>query len=89
MKKLTARQKSEIEALVRLPDRKINTSDIPERIFTDKAVVAKFYRPIKIPISVRLDADVLDWLKHSGPGYQRRINDILRREMVHGAKMWS
>ncbi|WP_321474906.1 BrnA antitoxin family protein [uncultured Paludibaculum sp.] len=86
MRKLTAKQKSEIEVLTKLPDDKINTSDIPEAVFTDQAVVGKFYRPIKKPISVRLDADVLAWLKHSGPGYQRRINDILRREMAQGNK---
>jgi uncharacterized protein (DUF4415 family) len=86
MKKLTAKQKSEIEALAHLPDSRIDTSDIPEVTFTDRAVVGKFYRPIKKPISVRLDADVLAWLKHFGPGYQRRINDILRREMIQNRK---
>lgn len=86
MKRLTARQKSEIETLTRLPDNRIDTSDIPEVIFTHKAVVGKFYRPIKKAISVRLDTDVLAWLKQFGPGYQRRINDILRREMVQGGK---
>jgi uncharacterized protein (DUF4415 family) len=86
MRKLTAKQKSEIEALTKLPDSQIDTSDIPEVTFTDQAVVGKFYRPIKKPISVRLDADVLAWLKHFGPGYQSRINDILRREMMQRGK---
>jgi uncharacterized protein (DUF4415 family) len=49
-------------------------------------VVGKFYRPIKKPVSVRLDADVLDWLKQSGPGYQGRINGILRQEMMRNLK---
>ena len=39
------------------------------------------YRPQKKQITVRLDADVLDWLKSSGKGYQTRLNDILRHEM--------
>ena len=86
MRKRTARQKSEIEALTKLPDNQIDTSDIPEVTFTDRALVGKFYRPIKKPISVRLDADVLAWLKHFGPGYQRRINEILRREMIENTK---
>ena len=86
MKRLTAKQKSEIEALTKLPDSQIDTSDIPEVTFTDRAVAGKFYRPIKKPISVRLDADVLAWLKHFGPGYQSRINDILRREMLQSSK---
>lgn len=82
MKKLSAKQKAEVDALVRLPDDQIDTSDIPEMNFTDKAVVGKFYRPVKKAISVRIDADVLAWLKKSGPGYQGRINNILRREMT-------
>ena len=44
MKKLTAKQREEIETLVKLPDSQIDTSDIPEAIFTDQAVVGKFYR---------------------------------------------
>jgi uncharacterized protein (DUF4415 family) len=34
--------------------------------------------PPKASISLRVDADVLDWLKAQGPGYQTRINAILR-----------
>ena len=34
--------------------------------------------PPKASISLRLDADVLEWLKSQGPGYQTRINAILR-----------
>lgn len=34
--------------------------------------------PPKASISLRLDADVLKWLKSQGPGYQTRINAILR-----------
>lgn len=86
MKKLTPKQKAELDALAGLPDSQIDTTDTPEVTFTNQAVVGKFYRPIKKPISVRLDADVLDWLKHSGPGYQRRINLILRREMQRSSK---
>ena len=87
MKKLTAKQRAEIETLAKLPDSQIDTSDIPEATFTDQAVVGKFYRPIKKPVAIRLDADVLAWLRHFGPGYQSRINDILRREMTQSGKM--
>ena len=34
--------------------------------------------PPKASISLRVDADVLEWLKAQGPGYQTRINAILR-----------
>lgn len=34
--------------------------------------------PKKQAISIRLDQDVLDFLKTEGPGYQKRINAVLR-----------
>ena len=71
----------ELAALVRLRDRGIDTSDIPEVKDWSRAVVGKFYRPIKEPVTIRLDADVLDWLKSQGPGYQTRINALLREMM--------
>jgi uncharacterized protein (DUF4415 family) len=40
------------------------------------------YKPIKKTVNVRLDADVIEWLKSSGAGYQTRMNAILRREML-------
>jgi uncharacterized protein (DUF4415 family) len=73
----------ELEALLRLRDEDIDTSDIPEITDWSKAVVGKFYRPIKSPVTIRLDADVLAWIKRSGPGYQTRINALLRQAM-HG-----
>ena len=82
MKKLTSKQKTEIDALARFLIIR-STHRISRKMnFADKAVVGKFYRPVKKAISVRIDADVLAWLKKSGPGYQGRINNILRREMT-------
>ncbi|WP_263353542.1 BrnA antitoxin family protein [Acidicapsa acidisoli] len=37
-----------------------------------------FYRPIKHPLSLRLDADVIAWFQRQGQGYQTRINSALR-----------
>jgi uncharacterized protein (DUF4415 family) len=34
--------------------------------------------PRKKAISIRIDPDVLDYFKNEGPGYQRRINAVLR-----------
>ena len=65
-----------------MKDREIDTTDIPEVLDWSKAVVGKFYRPIKKPLTIRLDADVLAWLKGKGKGYQTRINTILRSSMV-------
>jgi uncharacterized protein (DUF4415 family) len=33
----------------------------------------------KQPVSLRLDPDVIDWFRQSGPGWQTRINDELRK----------
>jgi uncharacterized protein (DUF4415 family) len=41
-------------------------------------------RPRKKKVSLRLDYEVLDWFKAKGPGYQTRINRILRRVMEEG-----
>ena len=41
------------------------------------------YKPVKKMISVRLDADVIEWLKSSGKSWQDRMNSILREAMLH------
>ena len=71
----------ELKALRRLKDEDIDLSDIPEITDWSKAVVGKFYRPIKKPLTIRVDADVLAWLKAQGKGYQTRINSLLREAM--------
>jgi len=81
MKKASKKQARELKALARMPDDKINLSDIPEVRELCGAVVAKFYRPIKKPVTIRVDADVLAWLKRQGRGYQTRINALLRESM--------
>lgn len=66
---------------MRLRDEQIDTSDIPEVTDWSRALVGKFYRPIKKRVTIRLDADVVAWLKAKGPRYQTRINAILRSAM--------
>ena len=81
---LTARQKRELAALAALPDDQIDTSDIPELpagAWKD-AVRGRFYRPVKQAVSLRLDADVVAWLKKPGKGYQTRANHVLRQRML-------
>jgi uncharacterized protein (DUF4415 family) len=65
------------------PDQEINTSDIPPLTddFFRRAVRNPYYRPIKQSTTVRIDADILAWLKSQGPGYQTRINNLLRAAM--------
>jgi uncharacterized protein (DUF4415 family) len=85
---LTPRQKKELAALAALPDDQIDTSDIPElppEAWKD-AVRGRFYRPLKQAVSMRLDADVIAWLKKRGRGYQTRVNSILRQTMLTDIK---
>jgi len=44
------------------------------------------YRPLKMPVTLRLDADVLAWFKKLGRGYQTRINQALRKLMMEERK---
>jgi uncharacterized protein (DUF4415 family) len=80
----SAKVKRELAALAALPDRRIDLSDIPELPpeAWKNAVRGRFYRPIKQAISLRVDADVVAWLKKSGKGYQTRANRILRERML-------
>ena len=81
---LTKAQIANLKRLASRPDSEIDFSDIPE--LTDEqwknAARGRFYRPVKQQITARVDADVLEWLKSQGAGYQSRINAILRREML-------
>ncbi len=81
MKKVSRKQAKELAALARMPDEKIDLTDAPEVREWRGAVVGKFYRPIKRPVTIRVDADVLAWLKRQGRGYQTRINKLLREAM--------
>jgi uncharacterized protein (DUF4415 family) len=83
-RRLTARQRRELEKLAAMPESGIDTSDIPEAPAGawKHAIRGKWYRPVKRPVSIRLDADVLAWLKSQGSGYQTRVNSLLREKML-------
>jgi uncharacterized protein (DUF4415 family) len=70
--------KSDLARIDRLKDIDIDYSDIPplDKSFLKRAAVA--WPPVKKQLTIRLDADVLAWLKKHGKGYQTRINRILR-----------
>jgi uncharacterized protein (DUF4415 family) len=70
--------KSDLVRIDRMKDAEIDYSDIPavDRAFLKKATTA--WPPVKKQLTIRLDADVLDWLRGHGKGYQTRINRILR-----------
>ncbi len=70
--------RSDLDRLEAMTDEEIDTSDIPEldaSFFKDAKVVMP---PEKKHVSIRLDADVLEWMKSQGKGYQSRINAVLR-----------
>jgi uncharacterized protein (DUF4415 family) len=46
----------------------------------------RYYKPLKQPVTLRLDADVLAWFKKQGRGYQTRINRALRTVMAEEKK---
>lgn len=85
-RKLTEELQEEIRKLQEMPDEEIDYSDIPPVADWGKAVVGRFYRPIKETVTIRLDADVLAWLKQGGKGYQTRVNSILRAVMEQQQK---
>ena len=67
-------------------DQEIDFSDIPEltpEMFA-RAVVRRGLKavPRKEQLTIRVDSDVLDWYKKQGPGYQTRINALLRAYML-------
>jgi uncharacterized protein (DUF4415 family) len=85
---LTDSQTAEHKALQQLPDSRIDYADTPASNPQEwrDAVVGKFYRPIKQQLTLRIDADVVDWFKKQGKGYQTRINELLRDAMTKEAK---
>jgi uncharacterized protein (DUF4415 family) len=81
MKKLAAAQKREIAAIAAKTDATIDFSEMPELVDWTGAEVGRFYRPVKRPVTMRLDDDVIEWLKSYGRGYQTKANLLLRHAM--------
>ena len=77
---------AQIRYLAELPDDQIDTSDIPE--ITDEqwttARRGQHFRPLKTPVTIRLDADVVAWFKETAESgkYQSEINRVLRQHMT-------
>ena len=83
MRKLTEGQKRDIKAIAAKRDEDIDFSDAPLVPDWKGAEIGKFYRPKKKPVTMRLDSDVIDWLKADGRGYQTKANWLLRSAMEH------
>src|SRR5947209_19888372 len=74
-KPLTKRQQQALELLAAKPESEIDYSDIPP--LTEEQLASAFRLKSKQLVAVRLDRDVLAWLKQYGRGYSTRINSIL------------
>lgn len=82
-----------LEKLSILNDEDIDFSDIP--LLSDNKLhefspahysTQEMYKPVKVDIHAKVDADVLLWLKSFGKGYQTRMNAILRKAMIQSQK---
>jgi uncharacterized protein (DUF4415 family) len=81
---------AELLSIAAIPDEAIDTSDIPEIIDAQWATAQKgrYFRPNKTSITIRLDADLVDWFKAHAEngGYQTAINRVLRHHMAEAIK---
>lgn len=78
---LSPEQKAELQALAALPDEQIDTTEMPEVVDWSGARRGALYRPIKRQITLRIDADLIEWFRsrtRGGEGYQTNINCALR-----------
>lgn len=85
----SAALQAELDHLATLSDAGVDTNDIPEAP-SENWVHARrpgLYRPIKKPVTLRLDADVVTWFKEHAEdrGYQTEINRVLRRHVAENA----
>jgi uncharacterized protein (DUF4415 family) len=81
---MTPARKRKLARIAQRPDSEIDFTDIPplNESFWKNAVRNPFYRPVKQQVTVRLDADVVAWLRRQGKGYQTRLNKVLREAML-------
>jgi uncharacterized protein (DUF4415 family) len=75
---LTPELEAQLRALEAMPDETIDFSDIPEITDFSGFVRGGFHKPVKRQITLRLDADVVDFFEAGGKGYHTRINEALR-----------
>ena len=88
--KRTDEQIAELQALADLPDELIDTSEMPEIPTSAKGEVGKFYRPVMVDVTLRLDNYIIKWFKENaedGVDYAAAINHallghIMRKRLV-------
>ena len=78
-----------VRKLMKMKDEDIDFSDIPAlrqeqlaRLVPAKLLNRSLYRPVKTAVKINYDADVLEWFRSFGKGYQTRMNAALREYML-------
>jgi uncharacterized protein (DUF4415 family) len=78
-----------INKLKQLEDKDIDVSDMPPlteeqlaRLAPTKLLNRSLYRPVKVPIKINYDADIIEWFRSFGKGYQTKMNAALREYML-------
>jgi len=83
-------QMEELAELEAMSDGDIDTNDIPEAPEENWQFARRgnLYRPIKQPVTIRLDADVIAWFKDHAQdnAYQTEINRVLRQHVIDAEK---
>ena len=76
-------ERRQLAALEAKTDDAIDTRDIPEAPAANWRLARRgdLYRPVKQPVTIRLDSDIVAWFKArgGGRGYQTEINSALRK----------
>ena len=86
LKTLPPINKEDLDRVDAIKDEDIDYSDIPEITDFSKFYPweqRKMFKPVKVSVTCKLDADIVAWLKQGGKGYQTRLNSILRQAMTH------
>ena len=82
-KPLSPAERRQLVALEAKADDAIDTKDSPEAPVANWRLARRgdLYRPVKQPVTIRLDSDIVAWFKArgGGRGYQTEINSALRK----------
>jgi len=82
--------KEELDAYEEFKNHKAeDLSDMPELTSEQLTLAIKarqirqtLYKPVKVPVKINYDSDVLEWFRSFGKGYQTRMNAALREYML-------
>ena len=87
-KPFSSEELAQLAKLEAMSDEDIDTSDIPEMTDEQWANARRYVRPVKQPVTIRLDAEVVGWFKeHAGDRpYQTEINRVLRKHVAQAKR---